>query len=106
MPKTEVHVRPGGSRWVFEVNGVRFGEWPQCQALKLGLRTARALSRLPDVTAKVVVHEANGRVRSVLSFGDGLPLRLRRRGDAPQREVQVPLALAMRYARDVARASV
>ena len=73
MRKTEVHVRPDHDRWGLEINGVTVGAWPQCRAVRLALKTARALSMAPGVTAKVVVHEPDGRVRSVLSFGEGLP---------------------------------
>lgn len=106
MRKTEVHVRPDHGRWGLDVDGVSFGAWPQCRALRLALKTARVISMAPAVTAKVVVHEADGRVRAVLSFGNGLPLRLRRRGDVGRlTEAQVPLALAARYARDLGRAA-
>lgn len=101
MTKTQVHVRPEEGRWSLDVNGVRFDGWPQCRALRMALKTARAISTLPGQVAKVVVHEADGSVRAVLSFGDGLPLRVRHKHRGPPAtEARLPLALAVRYARD------
>jgi len=103
MTRTDVHVAPRDGRWSFRVNGVDFGPWPQCRAVKMALRTARALSTLPGVTARVVVHEEDGAVRSVLSFGGGAPMRLHRRRRAAETEARLPVALLARFSRDLAR---
>lgn len=102
--KAEVHVMAVRGRWTLDVEGVRFGPWPRCRALRLALKTAREVSVTPGVVAKVVLHEADGRVLCIHSFGGGSPLRLRRRRPRLSfAQARLPLALAARYQRDLER---
>lgn len=66
MRETEVHVRHTDGRWHLRVAGERFGDWPQARAVRLALKVTRAVSALPGMTARVVVHDSHDAVRTVL----------------------------------------